>query len=227
MEYRKVIVYDENLVEESKYYNESTPNAYATILAKLVNSDIHTDIVSYNVLKVLNQDLSNKLMGRGLEFGDYLNIKKGYFIDTNLSPEEIKQCEILDKKFEKLHKDAPYKIIGSIYSENPTYYDWDSNKKFPNFEEIKREEWMPDNVHSLDDCEKWILENHPSYYMGFSATQQCPSGNFRMGAVPCGEYPKGRYETIKGRELYAKERAEKLKITLGQFETDKDISLDR
>jgi hypothetical protein len=76
-------------------------------------------------------------------------------------------------------------------------------------------------------AEKWILKNHPDYYMGYGVHQECPSGAFCASAVPCGEYPAGMYENAANRRKYAEMRAEQLGVEIGfvEHEASADKSL--
>lgn len=82
-------------------------------------------------------------------------------------------------------------------------------------------------AHSLNDAEIWMLKNHPGQLQGFSASTT--SGDFRMTAIPSSHnYPDGQFETRKGRELYAAERAKELGVELGKFDYSKaDVIINK
>lgn len=127
---------------------------------------------------------------------------------------EYSKCVELEKEFDDIHKNAPYVITGRVFSDEPR----DPNARYKTYNIIEEKEWEPSEVHSLEDAEKWILENHPDYYMGYGVNQKCPSGNLCYGAVPCAEYPDGMYENAENRRKYAAMRAEKLGVKLGPVE---------
>lgn len=127
---------------------------------------------------------------------------------------EYSKCVELEKEFDDIHKNAPYVITGRVFSDEPR----DPNTRYKTYNIIEEKEWKPSEVHSLEDAEKWILENHPDYYMGFGVHQECPSGNLRYGAVPCAEYPDGMYENAENRRKYAEMRAEQLGVDIGPIE---------
>ena len=92
-------------------------------------------------------------------------------------------------------------IIGRFYSEVADYYEWDTEKKFPNFKKLSEQTWQIE-AESLKDGERWLAENHPESYMGGNVI--CENGDFACLAVPCGEYGEGNYETIAARVAYVK-----------------------
>ena len=94
------------------------------------------------------------------------------------------------------------KVIGRKYSEKESYYSWDADKQFPNYEEDEVLIWEIE-AETLDNGILWLAENHPDYYMG--ANVVCGNGDFAMFPVPCEEYGKGNYETLAARIAYVQE----------------------
>ena len=116
---------------------------------------------------------------------------------------------------------APFLVTGRLFTEVPkilsggfSYYPeipdsqrvWDLSK-----EHLQN----GSRIRSVNDAEKWMLENHPAYIFGMLIQQDCPSGDFMATAVPCMSYPKGMYETLDGRLMYAQMRAASLGVTMG------------
>lgn len=176
------------------------------------------------ILKVDFCDDQVSHASKPLEFGNYINFHaRDLQSMITIMPEDPEGQELasLREKFLSLHRNAPYVIRGCIYSEEPRYSQNDMKHRNPRYERTAYGEWKPGpEVKSLEDCEKWILKNHPDYYEGYSAMQDCPSGNFRFLPEPGCEYPAGRFETIENRRKYAAERAEELGIPIGPFELD-------
>lgn len=114
---------------------------------------------------------------------------------------------------------APYKIVGRKYSDTESYKDWDAEKKFPVYEEIKGTEQVfepsLDEVSSLDEAMYWMAKNHPGLFVGMSATERRRGGDFVATAVPSAEaYEPGTYETQANREAYANKYAERYEKAL-------------
>lgn len=64
--------------------------------------------------------------------------------------------------------DTNFIITGSKYDTTPQYYNWDKDKKYPNYEEIETKIFNPEGITSLEEGEKWLLTNYPEYYFGAS-----------------------------------------------------------
>lgn len=92
-------------------------------------------------------------------------------------------------------------VIGRKYADVATYYTWDTEKKWKNFEKVEEQTWEIEG-ETLYDGEMWLAENHPDMFMGGNVI--CENGDFAMLAVPCEEYGKGNYETTKARVAYVK-----------------------
>ena len=115
-----------------------------------------------------------------------------------------------------------------LYSETPTYKDYDLKHEFPDYEPIPGTEKVLDltgktlndgsRVNSSEALEKYMLENHPTYLMGYQGVQKVPSGSYVSTAVPCVEY-HGFEKSFSSRMEYAKMRAEALGVQLGPDET--------
>ena len=97
------------------------------------------------------------------------------------------------------------KVIGRRYAETATYYDWDSDKKWPRFEKVA-EQTLEIEADTLRDGKKWLAENHPEMFMGGNVI--CENGDFACFAVPCEEYGRGNYETPEARIACVKRMAE-------------------
>lgn len=87
-------------------------------------------------------------------------------------------------------------VIGRRYSETAKFYDWDADKKYPYFEKEGEQTWEIE-AENLREGQRWLAENNPDMYMGGNII--CENGDFACLAVPCEEYGKGNYETIKAR----------------------------
>ena len=62
--------------------------------------------------------------------------------------------------------DTEFVIEGALYSTEPMYYNWDNEKKYPYYEQLEAIKFTPEGITSLEEGEKWLLENHPNYYFG-------------------------------------------------------------
>ena len=60
-----------------------------------------------------------------------------------------------------------YIIEGCKFSKEPTYYDWDKEHRYANFEIVDKVEIVRE-ADSLDEAYKWMLENVPTYAIGCS-----------------------------------------------------------
>ena len=173
---------------------------------------------------------------RAIEDGTKLNdIRYGYHIKSSTgfpgTTENFVIKEMLESTPDLINQ---YKKCIDDIKVHVTYRDFGEElNKYGMAEIIPNTEVSVDipGAHSLDEGMKWMLENHPGQIMGMSMSTS--SGDFLASAVPCCEYPKGRYENRQARELYAKEEAERLGVTLGKFDyslADKALkgkSLDR
>lgn len=112
------------------------------------------------------------------------------------------------KVVQDMHENTPYTIVLQEYSYTPRYSVWDELHEFPIYDPVDgtKQVFTPpvSEVSSIDDAERWVIKNHPEFYMGMSAYQTCPSGDFRVLAVPGCSYPEGTYETKDARIEYAK-----------------------
>lgn len=133
------------------------------------------------------------------------------------------------KDFQDMHNNTPFTVVGRLYSEDATYLAFDQTHDYPQYAEIEGTEktWdlkdatLKDGspVKSLEAVDKWMLENHPAYYMGYSAAQDCPSGDFVVNVVPGMGYPKGMDDTFAHRMDYAKMHAVEMGVQIGPDET--------
>lgn len=96
-----------------------------------------------------------------------------------------------------------YIIHGYKFADTPTFYDWDKEHKYPNFEivdnvEIERE------ADSMDEAYKWMLENIPGYAIGCAVFSE-DKKNFLLNPVKgyyaCIGLPDVKQETIVAFEL--------------------------
>ena len=168
---------------------------------------------------------------RPLQNGDWL-FKDAASVDATVL-EPTKDLRDQYNAFQALHENAPYQVRGAIYAETPSYAGWDWEQRFPVYDEIGGTErlWTVEKgtklsdgteVQSLNDVEKWVLENHPAYLQGMSVMQSIPSGDFMFTPNPSPEYPQGTYETLDARMEYARTRADALGVELGT-ETAHDV----
>lgn len=96
-----------------------------------------------------------------------------------------------------------YIITGVKYGDEPHYHDWDKKHEFPFFKEIDTQKWTL-QANNLDECEMWLLTNHPEYYMGASIVLDSKeTSEFLCTAVPDITYGEGMYETMLNRLAYA------------------------
>lgn len=59
-----------------------------------------------------------------------------------------------------------YKIIGRKWdTKNIKYYDWDTDHKFPHFEQTNERVWYK-RANSLDEAHIWFMETHPEWSVG-------------------------------------------------------------
>lgn len=161
------------------------------------------------------------------EFGDWDLIKLSDVPDG----EVVFDPAVQDRyhKWQDLHENSPYMVQGRLYSETPEYLPFDPDHSHPQYMPIKETEhvWDLTNEHlkdgssikSLEAVEKWMLENHPAYYMGYTVSQQCPSGDFCANTIPGGGYPEGTDDTFAHRMEYAKSMADSLGVEVGPDET--------
>ncbi len=214
-------------IEVHTYTNEKPYfGAYVYIGEKSEDELFHCEILKMNYF-----DKENAAFNKSPEFGSYVNVEgfnfSGYeeIDETHPSYQELVS---LREKFKDLHENAPYVIHGAIFSEVAKYSPSDVKHRWPRFDQIASKEWFPgEEVKSIEDAEKWLLKNHPDYYMGFSASQQCPSGSVVLNPHPCVEYPTGMFETLENRQKYARMMAEKLGVKIGNFELDnEDVDID-
>lgn len=179
--------------------------------------------VRFKVLKMdeYNEKV-NSSIGRGYDMGEYI-----YFADDSeydrmkineVYPDDDKRCLKLNEQFDEYRANAPYRVSGCLYSEEPTYYSWDDKKQYPKYDKIEGtdKEWtltprylaaFTREEPSIDAAEKWLLSEHPDYWMGASIVQDCRGGSFSMHAVPGIEYGEGKYETHEARYEYARDLA--------------------
>ena len=177
-----------------------------------------------SVLKVneCGVDMSGK--EANWRMGEYAVRSSGELRDTNLV-DKTPELEQLYKDFQDLHKTAPYEVSGRLYSETPSYRSWDDEHKYPEYDEIKGTERTFDlsgatlkdgsPINSLEAAQCWMLENHEPLYIGMSAHQKCPGGDFMFGAVPSA-YPEGYRETYENRRMYAQQDAERFGVMLSE-----------
>lgn len=88
------------------------------------------------------------------------------------------------------------KITGRQYSEEARYDSWDSEKEFPEYDQIAMDEWKIE-ASSLKEAEEWLAKNHPDMYMGSNIS--CENGDFSAQAVPGNFYGAGNFETQSAR----------------------------
>lgn len=180
--------------------------------------DYDSEYYSLDVLRVDAADHTQAFgHGRDAKQGDYLSAYEGdVMVKEYIGKDhpEYEDCVKLQNEFNNIHKNAPYVVTGRVFADEPD----DPDSRWPRYSITEEKAWKPEDVHSLEDAEKWILKNHPDYYMGYGVHQECPSGAFCASAVPCGEYPAGMYENAANRRKYAEMRAEQLGVEIGSVE---------
>ena len=178
---------------------------------------------SFAVLRVDEFNTDGNMHKRPYEMGSYVSVRSD---DISLY-EPIKEgdafalyneCQQLQSDFNAIHSNASWHVSGRVYSETPKYYDYDKRRMFPYYDVVDEKEWDITDAKSTQDCEKWLLENHPDYYMGCSIQQRCPSGDFLIMPAPSGEYPEGMFETIENRRKYAAMMSRSYGVDLGPAE---------
>lgn len=162
--------------------------------------------------------------------GDYILRPMDSFEGEELEPTaELRESY---DSFRSLDEGAPIVISGRLYGESARFNDRnDPDHLFPNFDPIDGTEmkWVLRKGDTLKDgtpvsdaegAQKWLLENHPDYYMGCLASRQGSSGSgFAVAvAVPCSEYPAGSYETAAGRLEHARSVASGFGVEAGPSE---------
>lgn len=154
--------------------------------------------------------------------GDHAVFRHGDVKITVLDDDQKARADVLYQRSWEMYAASPYKIIGQLYEENPTFEDWDTEKAFPFYLPVKgsKKEWRldPKEVFNVDGASKWLLKNHPDYWMGANIIQECPSGNTSMHDAPCAKYGTGYYENYAARYRYAKEEAARRGIKTGVSE---------
>lgn len=156
---------------------------------------------------------------------DWMNVPAKSLSAEILEPTDDLKAEY--QKFMDMHKNAPFIVTGKICDDYPSYSEWDKDQLFPQYGVVEgtEEEWtvpvgtpLSDGtkVLTVEDIEKWMLENHPAYIQGFMARQDVPSGSFMVTPEPSGEYGVGMFEDYDARREYAQSRADVLGVTLGE-----------
>ena len=229
--FAKVKVYDRETFEYARMYDDeikkpSDVEPYLTALVGIFPDRKDSNYTRMRVLDVIDSKPEQLMMGRIPEFGEVISSDERFFAEDLVSEDEVKFCLKKQEEFEKIRDTADWKILGSFFPEK----SGDARGVHQMREE---QEWIvgaEDGVTSIETAEKWVLENHPDYYIGMSASKQCPSGEFSFGAVPSvGNYPQGMWETWAGRRQYVKSQAEKMDCQLGAIEHDRKgdvINLD-
>ncbi len=229
--FAKVKVYDRETFEYARMDDDNIKNPsdvepYLTALVGVLPARENSDYTRMRVLNIIDSKPEQLMMGRIPEFGEIVSSDERFFTEDLLSEDEAKLCLAKQAEFEKIRDAADWKILGSFFPEK-------SEDARGIYQMKEEQEWTvgaKDGVASIETAEKWVLENHPDYYMGMSASKQCPSGEFSFGAVPSvGNYPQGMWETWAGRRQYVKSQAEKMGCQLGAIEHDRKgdvINLD-
>lgn len=219
------------------YYGDDTELSYKGITAVTgrTEEEDHHGNPEYrlSVLQVDERGLDPSGKVAGWRAGDYAVRSSGELRDA-VVVEKTSELEQLYHAFQEMHKTAPFEVSGRLYSETPSYRKWDTEQKYPEYDEIPETVQVFDlagaklrdgsEVNSLDAAQCWMLENHPALFMGMSAHQKCPSGDLLFGAVPSA-YPEGYRETYENRWTYAQQEADRFGVTLGT-ETAHDILRD-
>lgn len=82
-------------------------------------------------------------------------------------------------------------IVGHKYKTEPSFYDWDKEKRYPTYEEDgDKKEFPVQQFENLRAAEVWLLKNAPEYYFGSNIIEVYkdgstkPNGDFSLIAVP-------------------------------------------
>lgn len=96
-----------------------------------------------------------------------------------------------------------YIIHGCKFAETPTFYEWDREHRYPNFEIVDKVE-IEREAGSLDEAYKWMLENVPNYAIGcgvYSEDKKSFLLNPVKGYYVCLGLPDLKQDTIVAFEL--------------------------
>ena len=167
---------------------------------------------------------SSENPSRPLQFGDFL-VKSADELE-NMVVVSGAEAERLYQNCIDLHENAPYIASGCLYTDQPIgrYAEYGSipgSEKTWNLKDERLQDGSP--IKSLDDGEKWILENHPAYYVGCGVHQDCPSGDIKFQCVPRA-YGEGAFENVANRWTYAAEEAKRLGVTMGTKTWDDELT---
>ena len=186
------------------------------------NDTSYEDYSSRMSFSILKTEKWNKEDGFAREYvlGDYINKDNTdivVFEEIDKAHPLYNECCELYKEFQKIHE-APYIVSCSIV---PEYADDNVHDIYGSIENRTFEIPSKDVAEFPADIERWLLANHPDYFMGYGAQQDCVSGNFICSCVigPY-TYEKGTFETFENRRAFAATIAEKLGVTLGPVEHD-------
>ena len=121
-----------------------------------------------------------------------------------------------------------YKVTGSLFGEIPSYFSWDGEKHWPQYQEIDEQSWIISNyeineirqeagdssIDELKAAEMWLAKNHPDYYMGGSVSRLHDNENldisdedisFLILPPPGVDYGEGNFETLRARYNWVKD----------------------
>ena len=164
-------------------------------------------------------------------FGDwgFVKLDEIQYGEVTFDPKVVARYD----EYVDLHKNAPFTVVGRLFSEEPTYSPFDLQHEEPIYEPIEGSEKVWDlseatlkdgtPVNSLRAVDEWMVENHPSYYMGYNAVQNCPSGEFVRNSVPGQGYPEGMSDTFEHRMDYVRMYAKELGVKIGFDETQQAL----
>lgn len=75
-----------------------------------------------------------------------------------------------------------YQIVGMRFSDEKSYYSWDTNHRYPRYEILGSEDLGIHEFESLDHAALWLAMNHPDLYFG-SSIFTVDRRNFLINAV--------------------------------------------
>lgn len=157
------------------------------VIAALVGKD--DEYASYAVLDI--NKYINRLTGEEgkLRVGDYISVDEDYetfLFEEPFYQEELDGIKEMYNAFVYMHTTAPYTVKGYRYSE-------EKDEVTGRYKEIESVVLYEGQFDTLKSAEQWLFENYPSYYIGSSISQNCPSGSFSVCACP--EYFESLYNT--------------------------------
>ena len=92
-----------------------------------------------------------------------------------------------------------YKIFGTKYSTEKSFYKWDTEHRYPTFKALDSMEFFCE-AESLDDAHLWMMENQPEYAIG-CGINCLDNTDFLCDAIP--DYYVREYDTEDFKKILA------------------------